>query len=564
MSERFTRLYTLPENLYTNGAPVLITAGALLKDNQNQKILVQLKLQNLSQSQLVACKVSLQAFDPSGAEVAGVENYSYLDLAVLRGRYFGSQTPIYLPDSTTRKIVVSVTQAVFGDKTVWQYSGGKWKSISSNRQRIKDIFPDVELQKQYAVEVGKNCEYVPVISDHLFLCTCGAVNLSKDRVCHQCGRETAKLLSALDLKELTRKKDARLAQEELERQEQERKAEEERQKQERRAEEARKALERQREKKRAVLKKVKRIAIIATIAIVIGITAPMVVQKVIIPANKYKAAEQLLAEQDYEGAITAFTALGDYRDSADRAAYVAAEQLLAEQDYKGAITAFTALGDYRDSADRAAYVAAEQLLAEQDYGGAAAAFTALGDYQDSAERAYGIAEQLLALQDYEGAIAAFTALGDYRDSAEQAERAVYCDIKRIDFDDGWSHNLASIYNRISDKIENESLKNELMDLPQMKTLLTLQGTWNTSGNHTIYNYNYTIKIQDGDVTLDKTHHYSNGDKFYNYRLVIFYKDGRYYFSDSEENYSEKEILNISENQFCYTEDDKIYTCTRVS
>ena len=98
----------------------------------------------------------------------------------------------------------------------------------------------------------------------------------------------------------------------------------------------------------------------------------------------------------------------------------------------------------------------------------------------------------------------------------------------------------------------------------MKTLLTLQGTWNTSGNHTIYNYNYTIKIQDGDVTLDKTHHYSNGDKFYNYRLVIFYKDGRYYFSDSEENYSEKEILNISENQFCYTEDDKIYTCTRVS
>ena len=33
MAERYTRLYTLPENLYTEGAPLVIAAGALLKDN---------------------------------------------------------------------------------------------------------------------------------------------------------------------------------------------------------------------------------------------------------------------------------------------------------------------------------------------------------------------------------------------------------------------------------------------------------------------------------------------------------------------------------------------------
>ena len=543
MSERFTRLYTFPENVYTNGAPILIAAGALLKDNQNQKVLVQLKLQNLRQSQLVACKVSVRAFDPSGAEVTGVENCSYLDLAVPRGGYFGSQSPIYLPDSTTRKIFVSVTQAVFEDKTVWQYSGGEWKSIPSNRQRIRDIFPDVELQKQYAIEVGENCEYVPVICDHLFLCTCGAVNLSKDRVCHRCGRETAKLLSALDLRELTRKKDARLVQEELERQEQERRAEEERE-----------ALERQREKQRiaieAALKKAKRIAIIATIAIVIGITATMVVQKVIIPANKYKAAEELLTEQDYDGAAAAFTALGDYRDSAEQATeskHRAAEQLLAEQDYDRAAAAFTALGDYRDSPERAteskhraAYRAAEQLLAEQDYEGAAAAFTALGDYQDSAERAYGIAEQLAAEQDYEGAIAAFTALGDYRDSAEQTERAVYHNIKRINFDDGQIHDLASIYNLISDKIENESLKSELMNLPQMKMLLALQGSW--KGEH------YTFDIQGGWCQLT---YYKYGEHDVVSSSISYY-DGHYCLSDSYQTYDKyHEICDISTNQFSY-------------
>ena len=43
MEERYTRLFSLPENLYSAGAPVMIAAGALLKDNQTGKVLAQLK-----------------------------------------------------------------------------------------------------------------------------------------------------------------------------------------------------------------------------------------------------------------------------------------------------------------------------------------------------------------------------------------------------------------------------------------------------------------------------------------------------------------------------------------
>lgn len=46
MNERYTKLFALSENLYTEGAPVVITARALLKDNQTGKILAQLKLKN--------------------------------------------------------------------------------------------------------------------------------------------------------------------------------------------------------------------------------------------------------------------------------------------------------------------------------------------------------------------------------------------------------------------------------------------------------------------------------------------------------------------------------------
>ena len=33
MAERFERLYKLPDNLYTNESPIIISAGVLLKDN---------------------------------------------------------------------------------------------------------------------------------------------------------------------------------------------------------------------------------------------------------------------------------------------------------------------------------------------------------------------------------------------------------------------------------------------------------------------------------------------------------------------------------------------------
>ena len=132
MSERYTRLFSLPNNLHLDGAPLLIAAGALLKDTQSGKVLVQLKLQNLYHAPLTACKVHIHAFDPSGVELEGVENFSYLDLHAPCGADFGTKTPITLPDSTTRRVSACVIQAVFEDGTVWQNPNGRrWNCAHS-------------------------------------------------------------------------------------------------------------------------------------------------------------------------------------------------------------------------------------------------------------------------------------------------------------------------------------------------------------------------------------------------------------------------------------------------
>ena len=54
MSERYSRLFALPADIYAEGAPVVIAAGALLKDNQTGKTIAQIKLHSISDEVIIA------------------------------------------------------------------------------------------------------------------------------------------------------------------------------------------------------------------------------------------------------------------------------------------------------------------------------------------------------------------------------------------------------------------------------------------------------------------------------------------------------------------------------
>jgi tetratricopeptide (TPR) repeat protein len=123
----------------------------------------------------------------------------------------------------------------------------------------------------------------------------------------------------------------------------------------------------------------------------------------------YTSAEALLNEGNYEEAIEAFTALGDYKDSVQRIAetnellneaterelaaqYAEAETLLDAGKYDDAVEAFEALGDYSDAKNMVIYCRNEQLYSEitelLSNGNTANAYLLLqelGEYKDSTE-----------------------------------------------------------------------------------------------------------------------------------------------------------------------------------
>ncbi len=136
------------------------------------------------------------------------------------------------------------------------------------------------------------------------------------------------------------------------------------------------------EKATATAKKKKTtIGVIAAAVAVVIIAAALVVTKVIVPANKYKAAEALLAAGNYDGAIAAFVAMGDYKNSAEminEAKLQKAEKLLNSEDYD---TAYALLSEINreDVIISSKRDRADVLIDSEDYETAYTLLSEIGD-----------------------------------------------------------------------------------------------------------------------------------------------------------------------------------------
>lgn len=412
---RYTSLYRLPSGLYTEGSPLIIQAGALLKDNQTGRLLAQIKFKSLSPAIIVAVKVALRTFGVSGEELAGVDEYQYLDFSASRGENFGDRRAIPLPDPVARSFSAAVTAVVFEDGSSWlAQEGAAWEPLPRAIPLAEALGSD-ELAEQYTLDTYESSAYAPIETRDLWICSCGAINKQSEELCSACGIERDLVFFAYDRGRLSENYDRRqLGSEE--------------------------PASEQGGKKKKKKKAGKVILILALIAI-LAVGAYIGVTGYVLPTLSYNRAEEMLSLQDYDGAAELYSSLGNFKDSADKlltAKYGAATELMNSGRLDEARAAFTALGDYSDAADmvtRCDYLAAEELLDEKDYDGAREAFLALGDYSDAATRAdealYDKAVALLDEGDSDSAKEIFDSLGDYSDSADQAAAIRQSEVEQV-------------------------------------------------------------------------------------------------------------------------------------
>lgn len=323
--ERYTSLYRLPENQYTAGSPVLLEAGALLKDSRTGAVLVQLKMRSVSAKPIRAVMVAVDAFDVSGAPLEGVAEYQYLDLSVPRDEPFGQHQAIVLPDANTRRASVRCTRVVFADGTSWEADPSAVRSPLPERTTLGEALSQ-ELAEQYQRDTAACAQMLPQRCGSLWSCACGALNSAEEKVCHRCGLSLDAQLAALDetaLREhLAAHKEAEAKKaEELCRQEKERQA------------------QRRRKTKKTLAVVLPAAAVCAAAAILIA--------TVIVPNQKHKEALALIEAGDYPAAYAMLEELGKPEEIKQNK-YDRAMELIAAKKYEEAYCLLDGLS-YKDS-----------------------------------------------------------------------------------------------------------------------------------------------------------------------------------------------------------------------
>lgn len=276
MDEKFTRLKLLP-HLYAEGSPVLIMAGALLKNNETGQILAQLKFRNLSKKSILAIKVKLNTFDAFEQPLDEDIEYQYLDLDIKPHSFHLDRRGILLKNANVRNFSVSVSEVMFDERSIWK-SDAMFEPAPTPK-KLEDFLPKPIIE-QYNRDTNDSAIYEPIEYKDIWFCTCGRANKSEDGECFYCKRDKHKLISAYNSDLIAE----HLA--EYEKQEAE-KAEAQRIKQEKiKAEKEQKAEERRKKAKR-IMKKAKKPLLIITPIICVCIAFAFLLNLVIIPKMRY-------------------------------------------------------------------------------------------------------------------------------------------------------------------------------------------------------------------------------------------------------------------------------------
>ncbi len=342
MSERYTRLFALEENLYSEGSPVVISAGALLKDNQTGAVLAQLKIKNISRRVIKAAIVRLTAFDAFGKPVDGAVEKEYLDLVIERDGEFGQKVLIPLPNAAARSFVAVVTCVGFADNTVWNYAGANQDALPRPKLLTKAL-GESELVKQYRMKYGTKAQVLPEEYKDIWFCACGALCHADEGFCRVCGNKKAELLP-FDQKALTAEKDERLKAEAAARKKAEEEAEATRKKT---AEEAAAAAEKKAERAKAAAKKAKKTAAIVIPVACVCTAFALLLTQVILPIQKLNKAMDMIDAGEYDAGYTLLEEIGNNKVIA-ASKYDRAMDRITAQDYETALTLLDGL-NYKDS-----------------------------------------------------------------------------------------------------------------------------------------------------------------------------------------------------------------------
>ena len=364
--------------------PIDIERGALILDKLKNRVLLQLKLVNISNQKISSVFLNVESLDDASDHIPGIDiiEYSYLDLSLDVQRSFGDKNPIVL-DNRVRNVKIGVSKVVFASGDIWR-SDDKEVYLKQRQEDISSIGHDLLSVFTHQVNSSTfNSDtflYIPLQFEGVWVCSCGRVNQDSLLICKRCQVEkewiflntnTDYLFERYnELKEINQRKaiEAEII---------ERKKHEE--------------LIRLDIEKKEKEKKIKRRIMLLGVSLSAIVIATLLTIKIIIPNSKYNNALDLMKNKQYSDSIEIFNGILTYRDSKnliDEAKYLSAIKLKEEGKLDEAIERLDAVIYYKDSVDLKSeyeYMYAKELYKKGKVDQSLEILTHLKNYKNSTD-----------------------------------------------------------------------------------------------------------------------------------------------------------------------------------
>ena len=372
-------------------------------------------LYNLSDRLMNSVEITLLLKDQADEEIERIV-YRAHDLDGRPSTAFQMIVPVN--DKTRAHSAEVIFEKVwFDDNSIWRRSRGSMIEYTSN------ALPNSRSLEMLRFVAGTNAVGYPQEQEGLWLCVCGRPNADYAVECVRCHRRRDQVFTRYNresIEKLVSQRERQLAM----------------QSKSAREDASRMQLQREEEYNKRKKRRRRIQAIVAAIVVVLGAAYGTVFH--LLPHLNYQNAVTAMDNKDWGTAITAFAAMGEYRDAPtllNSCNYQSAAELMAKGDDASLIAArdlFISLGDYEDAdtqAMEAEYRRANLFLADGDTASAAELYELLDGYADSDDKltecAYLDACTLADNGSWAEAETAFRTLGDYADSAAMADECVY-------------------------------------------------------------------------------------------------------------------------------------------
>lgn len=354
VNERYTIIKKWDERQWTEDCccKIVFDKAALLVDNKKDTLLLQCKFQNISSETVIGMQVEIKCLDVTGDKVLDTVIYSYLDLTIKPGEYFGSDKAITLNSKDVRNIEVRIIEQIFQtsvDRNIYVFSRDNVKHQTLNEVGASQELTAQANREQQHLPFKIDFMYNPIDLQTHWYCSCGQLNIINSCVnpnC-KCPKDIVVNSKLLDSSYIMQK---------LEQYNHEcalKKSEEEKIKEERQAK---------------VKRKIKKISIIA------GIIALLIIgfwfyKNNIAPQMDYNRAMRLLEQDNYEEARKILDALSEedipgLAEARVECSLIEANTYFANKEYSKALDVFNSIKNEREVQEKI-FVCQKELVNSQ-------------------------------------------------------------------------------------------------------------------------------------------------------------------------------------------------------